>query len=422
MPAEDTKSLIAKVKGLVERKGLKHDKSGKGYYTGYGDDLYDWELYFDCIALAYFGAETYTTSGTHHFLSNERENGFIARHINMTARPNFWRHFEDEEHCKPFLCQSSLIVSRMGGDASWLGREEFRKLRRYVDHWLLAWDEDGSGLSEWSSAPHSGADTQIERVGVWGSRFCEGVDLNCYLYRECLAAMRLAEALELKDDAAHFYEQAEKKKSKIQELLWDDREGFFYDRDIRTGKPIRVKSAATFIPLWAGIATKEQARALVERHLKNPGEFWTPYPVSSYARSEPSYTQFYEPSPGADRSYVLNPGHANWCGGMWPHWNYFIAHGLKDYGYGEEALHIAERFYRVVAADPGLYEWYDAEAGKGQGLHPFCAGATVLGAILHTELRLDFDPTRAEKVQEKLDFTRIRQEVGIEGTLFKTSP
>lgn len=43
------------------------------------------------------------------------------------------------------------------------------------------------------SAPHTGMDNQHERAGFWLDRFSEGVDLNCYLVRECRAFATLAE-------------------------------------------------------------------------------------------------------------------------------------------------------------------------------------------------------------------------------------
>jgi len=402
-------ALIAQIQRRIEQHGVKHPTHGGApYYTGYGTVLYDWDAYFDCIALSYFGMERYAENGLRYFLAAQQPNGFIPRRVLVEPSPSPCRNLEAEEHCKPFLCQMALILARLRGDALWLTPEVFQRLRRYLDHWLTAWDTDGNGLCEWASAPHSGADTQFARIGTWRARYCEGVDLNCYLYRELLAAAELAEALDHEHDASDFRKQAERMERAIQKLLWGERDGFFYDRDIRTGKSIRVKSASGFLPLWAGIATNEQARVLVERHLTSPDEFWTACPIPSLARSEPGYTQFYEPPPGSDPVYALEPGHANWCGGMWPHWNYFIAHGLADYGYHAEAAHIAERFHAAVEADPGFYEWYDAETGQGQGMHPFCAGATILGAILNDELQWNVDPTQIEDVRKKLDLARIQ--------------
>jgi len=49
----------------------------------------------------------------------------------------------------------------------------------------------------------------------------------------------------------------------------DEKDGFYYDRDIRTGKPIRIKSLAVYIPV-AGIPDQAQAKRLVDEHIMNP--------------------------------------------------------------------------------------------------------------------------------------------------------
>jgi putative isomerase len=418
---KNTLLLVREIKTLMEARGVRHhEKSGREYYTSY-TDLYDWELFFDGLALAYFGGESYAINGLKMFLSDQRPDGFISRRILQKLPEN--KLPEDElfaeegkEHCKPFLFQTALVIGRTRGNLDWLAAGDYQALKRYLQHWFTAWDKDGNGLCEWSSAPHSGSDTQLERIGPWGSRYCEGTDLNCIIYRECQAAASIAKVLCLEEDAAYFDGEAQRRGLLIQQMLWDEKDGFFYDRDIRNGKPIKVKSGAGFIPLWAGIATARQARILVERHLRNAAEFWTPFPIPSYARSEPSYTQYYQPAPGAEPVYGLGPGHSNWCGGMWPHWNYLISHGLMDYGFVEEAKHIAHKLHEAVSAKEGLYEWYDAETGKGQGLNPFWAGATIVGALLPAELELGFDPSKPKTVTEKLDFQPIRDTLGIDGS------
>ena len=418
----ELKSQMQTIKELMEACGVRrHAASGLEYYTSY-TDLYDWELFYDGIALAYTGGESCAVSGLKMFLADQRPDGFISRRILQQPLgsdiPELWQRIfveEGKEHCKPFLFQTALLIGRTRGSLDWLTAGEYEGLKRYLEHWFQAWDADGNGLCEWSSGPHSGADTQLARIGPWGSRYCEGTDLNCMIVRECQAAACVARALGRQKDAADFDREAERRGLIIQQTLWDEEDGFFYDRDIRTGKLIKVKSSAAFLPLWAGVATEHQARVLVERHLRNPEEFWTPFPVPSYARSEASYTQYYQPPPGLDPLTALGPGHANWCGGMWPHWDYLFAHGLMDYGFKEEAGQIAAKLQEVVSAKEGLYEWYDAESGAGHGLNPFWAGASIMGALLPAELELGFDPARPRPLEQILEFKPIRDRLGING-------
>ena len=69
----------------------------------------------------------------------------------------------------------------------------------------------------------------------------------------------------------------------INQTFWDDKDGFYYDRNEKTGKQIRVKSVAGFMPLWAGVASRKQAERLVKDHLLNKEEFLK-YPIASYAK------------------------------------------------------------------------------------------------------------------------------------------
>lgn len=405
-----TENLIHIIGKLMLESGVKERQpGGVKYYSGYGRNVYDWELFFDALCLPYFAMGDLALNALGWFISEINGEGFVPRILRLEDASGRWAIFEDEEHCKPFLCQTMIALMRSGSKTTWFTKDHYARLRRYLDYWLTTLDRDDSGLSEWNSGPHSGCDTQFTRIGPWRSGYCEGVDLNCILYRELLAAEELASLLGLVEEAARARKEAHHKRERIQALLWDEQEGFFYDRDIRTGRKIAVKSAAAFLTLWAGVATEAQASALVYRHLANEAEFWTPYPIPSYARTEQDYTQRYIPPPGSNPVDLLGEGHANWCGGLWPHWNYLIIHGLVNYRYRELAAQIAANYHAAIVADPGWHEWYNAETGYGCGMHPFIAGATVLGAILPIELQLGYDPMAIGNPISQLNIDVVRR-------------
>ena len=126
LSSETTADLVARIQVVMEHLGLRHHaRTGRDYYTAYGETLYDWELFFDGIALAYFSEEELTANGIHIFLSEQDERGFIRRNSRGAAADaqSRWEQFEAEEACKPFLCELALMLSRMQGAASWLGYE-----------------------------------------------------------------------------------------------------------------------------------------------------------------------------------------------------------------------------------------------------------------------------------------------------------
>jgi len=181
---------------------------------------------------------------------------------------------------------------------------------------------------------------------------------------------------------------------------------------VRTGKQIRIKSVAGFMPLWAGIATEQQAKRLVE-HLTNPKEFWTPYPVPSYARSERNYTQHHVPPPLLDPYYGLDDGHSNWLGGVWGHTNYFIVHGLQHYGFDREARTIAQKSYEMSAPDMQIREFSNAETGVGSGGSWICAGAELSLRLLQAELTANFSPMPIEDASKPISSDRVRAALGL---------
>jgi glycogen debranching enzyme len=291
------------------------------------------------------------------------------------------------------------------GESDWILNERYYpRLKNYLDYWLNEMDGTGDGLSEWMSAPHTGMDNQHERAGYWLDRFSEGVDLNGYLVRELRAFAHLAARCGQAETAAQYTAQADARAARIRELLWDEADGFFYDRNARAGESlksphagwaaainahrdgsgeerIRVKSVAAFAALFAGVATPEQARRMVLEHLFNPREFWTPYPVAALARSERWYSRDHHPGDMG----------CGWRAHTWVPTNYMIYRGLRAYGYRDLATLVA-RYTHDLVRRSGNCEYYDAESGAGSGLDPFW-GWSLLAHFLPYEEACDFDIT-----------------------------
>jgi putative isomerase len=381
------------VESDLMRRGVFTDAdTGRPYFTGYSyRTLYDWDQYFESIVQIYMGwSSDYIRNGVTIFLDHQQPSGMISRSVPSNE-------YHDPEHVKPFLSQMALLVAQNYGETGWLLNDRyFPRLQRYLDYWLTEMDMDGNGLAEWMSAPHTGMDNQHERAGWWLDRFCEGTDLNCYIVRECRAFSWLAEQYGQLETAAVYRRRADERAAVIRGLLWDEQDGFFYDRNARfgndpmsrragwasamnsaAGERIRVKTVAGFAPLWAGVATPEQARRLVYEHLFNPREFWAPYPISAMARNERWYSSDYHPADlGCD-----------WRGKTWVSTNYMIYHGLRWYGYRELASLVAH-YTAALVRQAGNCEYYDAETGKGCGLDPFW-GWSLAGHFMEYEDTLD---------------------------------
>ncbi len=92
------------------------------------------------------------------------------------------------------------------------------------------------------------------------------VCLNSLLY---LSEMQIAEILDIlgrKDEAAPWRDKARQRGEKVNRLMWDQKDGLYYDYDFVNKRVRHYPFLTTFYPLWAGFATKEQA-ARVEKNL-----------------------------------------------------------------------------------------------------------------------------------------------------------
>jgi hypothetical protein len=345
---------------------------GSELLTGYSyGEFYDWDLYFENLYLSYFGVHRYCRTNLEEFLKRQLASGFVARTL---VNPRWRQHF------KPFLAQIALLGCRQSGDFAWLKWNQYERLKKYLDYWFWYGDHDRNGLPVWDSADHSGMDNQISRAGELFSEAVEGVDLACYLLRELQAMALIAAELGQPADAETFTRHASRLTALINETFWDERDGFYYDRHERRGELVRVKSATGFTPLWAGIVPPERAKRLVEDHLHNPDEFWLPYPIASYAKTEPDYYQ------------ERKSDECNWRGTAWVPINYMAFHGLIKHGYRDLAGELAYRTFEMALREETTREYYNAETGTGQGLYPFW-GWSTLAYLMPLEFELEYDPT-----------------------------
>ena len=370
-----------------------YEPDGRKLLTGYAyHEMYDWDLYFENLYMSYFGISDYCFTNLKSFLNQQCVNGFISRTL-IEKR--------ERQHFKPFLAQISELGSRQTGDYAWLeergdrGRMQigpafksvsyYEQLMLSIDYWMRYCDFDRNGLPVWNSSDHSGMDNQISRAGRLDEFRYEGVDLACYIYRELRAMELMAEKLGKAEDAKRFRVRAALLADKINTVFWDEEDGFYYDRDEHTGELVRVKSAAGFIPLWAGIVPPRRAERLVREHLTDPDEFWTEFPVACYAKTEPDYVQ------GDIRDWGCN-----WRGTTWIPINYMIMHGLLDYGYADVARKLARKTVDLVyKRNEVTREFYDGESGEGLGLKRFW-GWSVLAYVRPFESETGYDPSKLD--------------------------
>ena len=340
--------------------------------------LFDWDMYFMGVALSYDGVGKPVATSVEDFLEfvDEYANweGYTPREIAPDA---LWAL---PEMCKPFLAQAALRASLTMGDFEWLGRENgASKESNYekLTHTLSFWENtrrSPDGLFRWHNGVESGVDNN-PGVSDKPAETTEGVDLQCYIYREYLALAALAQKLGNTDDAAKYNQKAGALRGLVREKMWSDLDGMFLNFDAWTGKPVRIKTWTNFVPLWAGIAAREQAKRTIDEHLLNPKEFWCDYGIRTLAPDEPLY----------------NPKSGYWRGPIWVISNYLLMHGLMNYGHGKEAQEVAEKTVRLLVRD------YHASGGMNECYNPDTGEPTAGGHFLSWNLLAEHMIEEAEK-------------------------
>jgi alpha,alpha-trehalase len=171
------------------------------------------------------------------------------------------------------------------------------------------------------------------------------VCLNSLLYRYERDMAHLAHLLGKPQDARQWDRRATARAAAMGRYLWQPREGVFADYDFVRNKPSTYADLTSFYPLWAGVATREQANATEQK-------------LNVFER------------PGGLSMSTTNSG-LQWdepCG--WAPTNWIAVAGLEAMGFHADAMRIAQHFNATVdagfAADGTIREKYNVVAGNAQ--------------------------------------------------------
>jgi alpha,alpha-trehalase len=166
------------------------------------------------------------------------------------------------------------------------------------------------------------------------------VCLNALLYVMEADGAEIAEALGRPDEARRWRERAQARRAAVDRYLWDEASGLYLDYDFRAGARRRYEFATTFYPLWAGLASPEQAR----RVLANLGRF---------------------EAPGGLRTSTRVSG-SQWDAPFgWAPLQMIAVDGLRRYGHHQDADRVARTFLATIVKEfeehGGIVEKYDVE-------------------------------------------------------------
>lgn len=171
------------------------------------------------------------------------------------------------------------------------------------------------------------------------------VCLNSLLYLMETEAAEIMRTLGRAGEASRWLRRASERRDRINRLMWDAQDGLYYDYNFVDKRVRRYPFVTTFYPLWAGIASREQAARVVAnlRLFERAGGLLTSTNVSGSQWDAPF---------------------------GWAPMQMIAVSGLRRYGYDKEADRIAANFLSLVLKEfidhNTIVEKYDVAARKSQ--------------------------------------------------------
>jgi len=230
------------------------------------------------------------------------------------------------------------------------------------------WESGQDDLPDWDDVPFN------EETGTLAMN-C--VDLNSLYALDSWCLAEIASVLNRPLDIERYRAQYERTKALVNARLWNEKDGFYYDR-FWDGRFSVHKAASAFYPLLARIPDEARAQRML-KHLLDPRQFWGDFIVPSISRDDPAF------KPDSQQS---------WRGAVRPVANYLVYQGLKAYGLdavaSEFARKSAEMFLRSWESFGLCPENFDSLTGEAGGDRYQTGGP--LAALIAVEEYLDVTP------------------------------
>lgn len=353
----------------IAAEGLKHEGVFPSYNYEWFHGFWAWDSWKHAAAVVNYNPEL-AKNQMRALFDYQEPNGFIPDCIyrNNDIEENNYRNTKS-----PLAAWAIWTIYEKTKDADFL-KEFYPKLKSYHNWWYKERDHDQDGLCEFGSTDgtliagkwESGMDnavrfdnTKILKNGDHAySLDQESVDLNSFLYAEKNYLKKIAQILKLTSEAKEWETENVTLKIKIQNQFWDTSTGWFYDTTIDGKSFVKDMGCEGFLPLWAEVATAEQAKSIKE-NLLNPDTFNTFVPLPTLAANHPKF----------------KPEGGYWRGPIWLDQSYFGINGLEKYGYTSEANQLAHKLIHnpegALEKGKAIRENYNPITGKGLEAYNF---------------------------------------------------
>lgn len=352
----------------------------------YDGNIWDWDTFWSVYGFLNLADSYVDTSikeriiehakgNVLNFFDHQLEDGYIPMMIELGDLDEPYLNKKHKEGIlmnmhKPFLCSQICLISNFIHSYKWI-ENNLLHLEKYFQCYDKYYFNKNCGLYVWCDDIMIGMDNDPATFGR--PQFSTAnIYLNCFMIKEFQSMETICLKFNDEKKAEYFANKRKCLEKQIQEECWDNRDKFFYsvDVDIKTRTfdwfhqglgvfwktlPIKIRVWSGFLPMYIGIATKEQAHYMVQ-HICDEETFFSPYGVTTLAKDEKMF----------DFSITNNP--SNWLGPIWLVVNYIVFRALLNYGYHAEAKKICENSIQLLGSDLEktgcLHEYYNPFNGE----------------------------------------------------------
>ena len=306
---------------------------------------------------------TYDLDPHDFYRYTETSDPFVGELEYRSPQPHQWgvvqqtgKILVQEKTMLPIRGLAAWQVYLTTGDRSFLA-EVYTSLSHY-DDWLWRRRNTGDGLLVYYNPEESGWDN-ASRLLPLPVKTVDGSTV-AYLLRRVLADS--AHVLGREEEALKYSERAEVTSRSINERMWDDSTGFYYDLNMDDRRR-QQKSPAGFVPLLAGIVSSSRTEALAA-HLQNPSEFATGAPVPSVSKDDPQY----------------DPTIWGWNGPSWIPTNWLVMESFARAGRTDLSNALLQSTVNMMSKPDGFpeaTEQYNSETGMPFGVSDYSWSGAV---------------------------------------------
>ena len=283
------------------------------------------------------------------FIDQQYDDGLIAYRVGPRG-PQVYPHEGKATTSAPFFSWTNWEIYKVSKDRAFL-KDAYESGEKFIRYMEKDRDKDHDGMYEWG--PYGIIENVRDGWNVVFQLFSGGedegrdisgeldaLDLTTQMANEMYNLSLMARELADTTGERMWRTQFDRTAGLINRYMWDPKDKFYYHIAMSDhsfafeGESLKRKEIIGFLPMWAHVATKEQARELV-KHLLDRSSFWRTYGIPTLAANDSGYTAYVD-------------GCCRWDGPVWLLWDYMVIVGLENYGYKDIARKVADKILLAV--------------------------------------------------------------------------